>query len=321
MTLSFHHRSKRSTISGRGSVCTLALAAALVAVGTNACGSSGSPTTPTTPPTVAASVTGCEVTTSTPGTPVGVTGGPYQHNIAFGFSPNGTSVTGFTEVLAHASVPDGVRLPDGTIGVYYVNGETDGVWLGRLTGSTLTPVSAITVDGIVRPAGIVDPDATLVNGRVRLAYLNGFSGANNGKRAMCLAESSDGLTFKSIAMAWDLGTNQNLTDPSALQLADGSWLMAISDGQTTRLARSSTGLSFTQYATVTSGGVPELAPTSDGRVRLYVCSGGILSYVSADAGSSWTREGTVVPSNTLGRTISCDPSYVPAAGLFIFKTA
>jgi hypothetical protein len=122
-------------------------------------------------------------------------------------------------------------------------------------------------------------------------------------------------------MAWDLGTNQNLTDPSALQLADGSWLMAISDGQTTRLARSSTGLSFTQYATVTSGGVPELAPTSDGRVRLYVCSGGILSYVSADAGSSWTREGTVVPSNTLGRTISCDPSYVPAAGLFIFKTA
>ncbi len=77
---------------------------------------------------------GCEPGATTPGTPVGANGGPYAHNIAVGTTADGMTVTGLAEVLAHASVPDGVRLPDGSIGVYYVNGETDGVWLARLTG-------------------------------------------------------------------------------------------------------------------------------------------------------------------------------------------
>lgn len=282
--------------------------------------SSSAATTPTTTTTTTttSSVAGCEPGPTTPGGPVGMGNGPYAHNIAFGFAADGVTVTGMTEVLAHASVPDGVRLPDGSIGVYYVNGETDGVWLARLNGTTLTPVSAITVDGILRPTGVVDPDATNVGGKVRLAYLNGFNSSSG--RTMCLAESSDGVTFKTLAAAWTLGSGATQTDPSLLQLTDGSWLMAISSGQQTWLGRSSSGLSFTQFATMTGGGVPELAATADGRVRLYVCSAGIVSYVSSDAGTTWTREATVVPQGTLGRQILCDPSFVPGAGLFIFKT-
>lgn len=288
-----------------------------------ACGRSASPTAPGTvgaTATPTGSMSSCGVTRSTPGGPVGVNGGPWMHNIAMGDSADGVTVTNLREVLAHASVPDGVRLSDGTTGIYYVNGETDGVWLARVSGAAVTPVSAITIDGVFRPEGVVDPDATLVDGKVRLAYLNGFGAPGNGARAMCLADSSDGLNFTTVANAWDLGAGSSMTDPSLLRLTDGSWLMAISDGQSTRIGRSTTGLSFTEYTRLTAGGVPELGLTTDGRPRLYVCAGGIASYVSPDGGTTWTFEATVIRPNTLGRTIACDPSWVPGANLFVFKT-
>lgn len=295
---------------------------ALAAVCAVACGAAA-PTTPSTSSgtgTSSGSLAGCAVTTSTAGTPVGVGNGPYAHNVAIGDSTDGVTVTNIREVIAHASVPDGVRLPDGSTAVYYVNGETDGVWMARVMGTTVTPVSAITIDGVFRPQGIVDPDATIVDGKVRLAYLAGFGAPGSGTRAMCLADSTDGLRFTTVANAWDLGSNSGLTDPSLLRLTNGTWLMAISDGRTTRLGRSSDGLRFTEYGQVTSGGVPELGLTADGRPRLYVCEAGITSYTSNDQGTTWTRERVVIPAGTLGRSIVCDPSWAPAANLFIFKT-
>jgi hypothetical protein len=251
---------------------------------------------------------------------VGVGNGPYAHNVAIGDSTDGVTITNIREVIAHASVPDGVRLPDGTTAIYYVNGETDGVWMARVTGATVTPVSAITIDGVFRPQGIVDPDATVVDGKVRLAYLAGFGAPGSGTRAMCLADSTDGLRFTTVANAWDLGSNSSITDPSLLRLSNGTWLMAVSDGQSTRLGRSTNGLSFTEYGRVSSGGVPELGLAADGRPRLYVCEAGITSYTSTDQGTTWTRERVVIPAGTLGRMIVCDPSWAPAANLFIFKT-
>jgi hypothetical protein len=299
--------------------CVLAMVGVVAACGDRVAPSAPTPSAGTAPPSTTL-IAGCAVTKSTTGTPVGLNGGPWTHNVAIGDSPDGVTVTNLREVLARASVPDGVRLPDGSTGVYYVNGETDGVWLARVAGAGLTPVSPITIDGIFRPEGVVDPDATFVNGKVRLAYLNGFGAPGNGPRAMCLADSSDGVTFTTVANAWDLGEGSSMTDPSLLQLRDGSWLMAISDGQTTRIGRSSSGLTFSEYTRVTAGGVPELGLTLDGRPRLYVCAGGIASYVSADNGTSWTFEATVVPPRALGRTIACDPSWVPGANLFVFKT-
>lgn len=284
-----------------------------------ACGKDGqsSPTSPT-PPT-SSSIAGCEIRGSTSGAPVTDL---LSHNVAVGAAADGVTVTGAAEVLAGGSVPDGVRLPDGSTGVYYVNAQTDGVWLGVLSGSTLTPVSAITIDGVLRPLGVVDPDATAIGGGIRLAYLNGFGPPGSGaERAICLAESTDGLVFRTLATAWRLGANAAETDPSIVQLQSGTWLMALSRGTSTLMGRSSDGLSFTQYDALTFGGVPELALTADGRVRLYVCgAGGIQSYVSADAGSTWMFESTVMTAAKIGRRIVCDPSYVAGAGLFLFKT-
>ncbi len=183
----------------------------------------------------------------------------------------------------------------------------------------MTPVSAITIDGVFRPSGVVDPDVTNVNGKVRLAYLNGFG--STGEHTMCLAESSDGLAFTTLAAAWPLGANAAQTDPSLLELGDGSWLMAVSDGPRTLLGRSSSGLSFTEFATMDGGGVPELAQASDGRVRLYVCESGIASYLSSDSGSTWTREATVIPPGSLGRQTILRPVVRGGGGHLPFQNA
>lgn len=278
-------------------------------------------TTPAASSSAVSASSPCRITASSSGTPVTAPEGPYYHYAAFGQTSNGLVVTGYTEALYHASVPDGVRMPDGSIGVYYVNGEANGVYLGRLTGSTITPVGPITVDGFVRPNGVVDPDAYVVDGKIRLAYLAGFGTNLTAPRAMCIAESTDGVSFTTLSEAWTLGSGSQSTDPSVIRLRDGSWLMAISDGQSTRIGRSSNGLSFTQFATTSAGGVPELALLDDGRVRLYVCSPpGITAHVSSDGGSTFTQEAVVVPFNALpGRRVICDPSYVPGGGVFIFK--
>ena len=292
---------------------TVVLAAA-VACGllAGACGGGGSnPVAPSSSRGAPAACQSSATSTSGPVTQL------FSHTIVIGSTTDGLNVTGLTEVLPRASVPDGVVLPDGSVGIYYVDATTHAVWLSRLTGTTLVPVSAITIDGVPAPEGVVDPDATNLGNRVRLAYLAGFADPW-AVRAMCLADSDDGINFQSVSVAWELGVGATQTDPSLVRLPSGTWLMAIGDGHTTRIGQSSDGLSFSQISTMTAGGVPELSLTPEGRPRLHVCQlDGIGSHVSADGGFTWTEEGLVVSPNRFPGRIICDPSYVPAAELFI----
>ena len=291
----------------------------------SACGSPTTAASPAPPPPSPApsGVTGCEVRPGGAAGPVTDPSGPFYHQVAVAPTDDGVRIGAARQVLDHASVPDGVRTAQGDVLVYYVNGLDGGVWVARIDGPSASSLGPISIDGVSAPAGVVDPDATrLPDGRIRLAYLSGFGtpGAS-GARAMCLADSTDGIRFTVVGPAMRLPENEVITDPSLLRLADGTWLMAMSRGQQTVLARSADGLSFTTYDTVSYGGVPEVAPAPGGRVRLYVCARGIESYLSADAGRTWSREATVVPSGTLGRSLVCDPSFVDGASLFVFKTA
>lgn len=265
---------------------------------------------------------GCEPRASAKGSPPRDPRGPYYHQVAVGHTTDGKTVTGGKQVLDHASVPDGVRLKDGTVLVYYVNGEDGATWVGKLEGETLTPMAALTVNGVKDPAGMVDPDATLLpSGSVRLAYFGSFGppAEQKSRRAsICLADSADGVHFTLVGEA--IAFDEITTDPSLIQLTDGSWLMAVSQGEKTALARSKDGLRFEQSATLTYGGVPELARLPDGRVRIYVCARGIESYISGDQGATWTREGTAL-SGTPEKKLVCDPSFVAGTDLFIYKTA
>lgn len=302
--------------------CMRILAAALI--GISACGSTTSPTATSTPSPAGSTtggVAGCAITTAAATTPlISDPKSPYFDQLGVARTTDGATASGYAEVLAHASAPDATRLPDGSLGVYYHNGSTGGsIWLGRLQGNALTPVSVITVDGVAGPRWMADPNTDLVNGRVRMIYMNGESSS---VRRFCVADSPDGVTFTTRALAMEFAGGSE-ADPSVIQLSDGTWLMAFSRANHSGmgLARSSDGLTFTAFATNTHGVVPELAALPDGRVRLYACTAGnVDSYVSSDRGSTWTREGTVISRAATGRAIVCDPTYLASEGVFVFKT-
>jgi hypothetical protein len=278
--------------------------------------------TASTPPGGSAPGPECTPTRSAGSGPIADPSGPYYHQVVIAQTTNGLTLVGAHQVLDHASVPDGVRRADGTVLIYYVNGAGGAVWAARIEGDSARPISAISIDGVSAPAGVVDPDVLpLADGRVRLFYLSGVGtpGVNN-PRAICIAESDDGVRFTGRGVAATLPSGELLTDPSVVRLADGTWLMAMSLGQQTVLARSSDGLAFAREATVSFGGVPELAIAPDGALRLYVCAQGIVAYRSTDQGRAWTREATVVGPGFNGKSIVCDPSLVAGAQLFVFKT-
>ncbi|MBL0173560.1 MAG: hypothetical protein IPP90_23300 [Gemmatimonadaceae bacterium] len=234
---------------------------------------------------------------------------------------DGLTLRGAHQVLEHASVPDGVRRADGSVLVYYVNGAAGATWVARIVADTAEPIGPITVDGVPAPVGVVDPDVqTVSGGAIRMFYLNGFGAPEGTPRAMCSADSDDGVRFTTRGPAFIWSGGESFTDPSVIPLSDGSWLMAISLGQQTVIARSSNGVSFTRESTLSFGGVPELAIAPDGAARLYVCAGAIVAYRSIDGGRTWSREQTVISPGFQGHNIVCDPSMVTGAGLFVFKT-
>lgn len=282
-------------------------------------GSAVAPTTPT-PGGGALPASGASLCTARPNPnpgPVLDPNGPMFHQVVVARSVDGLTVTDARIVQPAGSVPDGVRAPDGRVLVYYINGAQHGVWVGTAAADGWSASGPITIDGVRDPLGIVDPDAYRVGARIRLAYLANFTTAN--ERAICLAESDDGVSFRSLGMAVDLRNAGTITDPSVVQLPNGSWLMALSAGQTTRLARSTDGLAFTMGETLTFGGVPELALTGDGAVRLYVCAAGIVAYRSTDT-VAWQREQPVVSRGPNGSMLVCDPSRVAGTDVFVFKT-
>lgn len=279
-------------------------------------GASASPgPAPTTPPAGGAPCTARP--NPAPG-PVTDPNGPMFHQIVVARTADGITLADARIVQSSASVPDGVRTADGRTLVYYVNGAQHGIWVGNASGDGWTAIGPITIDGVRNPIGVVDPDAYRVGDRIRLAYLAGFQGQS--ERAVCLAESDDGESFRTLGMAVDLRGTETITDPSVIPLPGGAWLMALSAGQSTVLARSENGLAFTLGERLTFGGVPELAREADGTIRLYVCAGGIVAYRSSDGAGTWQREQTVVSRGPNGSMLVCDPSRVAGTQMFVFKT-
>jgi hypothetical protein len=234
---------------------------------------------------------------------------------------DGLTLTDDVQVLDHASVPDGVRLGNGDTYIYYVNGEQHGVFVARLDGDAAVVLGPIVIDGVERPGGVVDPDATLLaDGTIRLTYFGSFGPPGTShSHVMCIADSSDGINFTLRGKAIEF--DEITTDPSVTQLADGSWLMAVSQGEASVLARSEDGIHFIEYGSVSYGGVPEVTTVDGGDVRLYVCArDGLQVYRSGDDGATWDHEGTL--NRPPGRgMLMCDPSVVAGTDLFVYKTA
>lgn len=249
-------------------------------------------TPPSTPSTPAASLSACQgedLISATPGASEIV-----RHHIHRAVSNDGMLFVGeATPVIRSASVPEAVLGPDGTIWLYFVNGQLGhhGIFLAR--GGAEGPmeiVDCVKLDGEFDPTA-VDPDVVrLADGRYRLfhtsfAYLRQPGSGQKGPMIR-QAVSDDGIHF----------TVERLlvpgADPGATQLADGSWLLAVPRGpEGILIYRSADGVQFDLLGRIPeSRGMPDLLVLPDGRVRMYLGGGESAAYISDDGGRTWARE-------------------------------
>ena len=164
-----------------------------------------------------------------------------------------------------------------------------------------------------------DPNVIrLPDGRIRLAYYEGSFVGNtvplppDAPHPIYSAVSDDGINFTVEGLLIEV---PGVTDPSMIQLPDGSWLLAMTRDGETLLASSADGKSFELTGvTFQERGIPELALLPDGRIGLYLSQ----LYISTDGGQTWTAQPEVtVPGN------GADPSLapLPAGGFaFAYKT-
>ncbi len=240
-----------------------------------------------------------------------------DHEVYVTTSPDGLTFPDAGErILTRASVPDLVVGPDGRLWVYFVNGEPGhhGIYAARRTDAgTWEVLGCITLDGVFN-GNAVDPDVQrLPDGRIQLVYFQGnFVSPTLGPddpHPIFRAVSEDGLHFTVEGQIFAL---PGATDPTTVQLPDGSWLLAVAVQGHIRLARSEDGTAFTLLdVDLPDLGLPELAVLDDGRVVLYLTR----PYVSTDGGQTWQPlDDLILPGE--GR----DPSLTrwPAGGGYAF---
>lgn len=235
--------------------------------------------------------------------------GPYDHELHYRVSVDGRAFGPASAVMVeHASAPDAVTGPGGSPWVYFVNGSPGqaAIFIAREAsgGAAWEVFDCVRLDGAVDPSA-VDPDVVaLPGGRLRLFY-NPLVPANpTGPNPIVSAISSDGVHFvrEGTVIAVPGGIN-----PTAVRLADGSWLMAIATEATTYLAASGDGAAFT-ITQEHPAGIPELAYDAErDEVRFYIAErSGLTVRTSADGGATWS------PPTTL-TTGPQDPSVHRAA--------
>jgi len=245
----------------------------------------------------------------------------YTHQIYLTYTPDGKTFPDEKEsqlILDHASVADLVIGPDGQLWAYYVNGETGrhGIFAARQTeNGDWETLGCVTLNGEFN-GNAVDPNIMrLPDGRYRLVYFQGNFVSQTlqpgDPNPIFSAISEDGLHF---TVEGQLIAIPGATDPSLVQLPDGSWLLAVTAGGQTVFAVSEDGEHFTEFSQpIREIGIPELFVFPDGSVGLYLAR----MFISNDGGQTWqVAEGVTVPGN------GADPSLValPEGGYaFSFK--
>ena len=222
----------------------------------------------------------------------------YSHRVQKAVSTDGVSFAlQDTILLEHASVPDAVVRTDGEIWVYFINGQPGqhAIFIARQADDGLLEVfDCVRFDGQINPNS-VDPDIVLLaDGRYRIFYFTGwFDGVTgpppDAPHPIYSAISEDGVHFEQeqLLMKIDGGG----TDPTAVEMPDGSWLLAYAYPEGARLASSSDGTDFTDTGQVFDQGIPELHRFSGGTIRAYIAGrDGLSVWSSDDDGRSWTEE-------------------------------
>ena len=171
-----------------------------------------------------------------------------------------------------------------------VTENSDGSW------SSPTPV---TINGSASNK-YTDPNITiLANGTYLLAYstlIPGSGGQAQPGVPIYTATSTDGINFTDSEPAFTLPSTGQVSDPSIVQLANGSFLMSVGNFSALHgviLYSSLDGRNWTPTGVTLPNTdlAVELLTLANGNVRLFTSApGGIGSYISTNNGQTWTQE-------------------------------
>lgn len=255
--------------------------------------------------------------------PFADTNGPFYHSVRKAVSKDGLAFTDEDgTILEQASVPDVIRMPDGRIIIYAVDG-------GRRSNSGL--MAAVSDDdgktwqqGSLRVQSEkhfdgVDPDAVVLeDGRVRLFYVDfpdrkpklderGIPILGGEMIQIRSALSEDGIRFvEEKGVRYEV-PGMMVTDPDVIKIGE-KWVMYLSRGPENVALTSDDGRTFSVFKTIRpDGSVSNTVPIGEGVYRQYFCRNGISSATSTD-GLNFADE-TGLRIDAKGRNeIICDPA-------------
>lgn len=265
--------------------------------------------------------------------------GPFYHKVYKATSTDGITFTKTGELIADkSSVPDVVRMNDGTLFIYAVDGaqrSNSGFMVARSkdNGATWEQGSLHVKTSRTKFSVGADPQAVLLpDSSIRLYYLvfpdkkppldsTGKPIPTSEKNYIKSAVSSDGINFT------EEGGNrfemtQIWTDPDVIKIGS-RWFMYLSEGSKNIAATSDDGMTFVteNKAVRTDGAISKTVPTDDGKYRQFYCKAGISSAVTTD-GINFSNEAVSLESDR--DEILCDPSPVKINDnewLLIYKSA
>src|SRR3989344_4401118 len=240
--------------------------------------------------------------------------GPFYHTLYRTASADGLSFSGKEKIFEHTSVPDVIRLNDGRIALYGVDGygrsrsglivafsDDDGkTW----TSGSLQLASSLNHQGAADPEVVLLPDGT-----IRMFYVI-FPNPNDqmSTNEVWSATSADGIHFveeDGIRFKYE-----RLTDPDVAKIGD-TWFIYFAQGPQLVAASSSDGKTFTKQKTIRDrGSVSNTVQIENNKWRQYYCSEseGIKSATSSD-GLNWKDDsGTRITPDS--GTIVCDPAPI-----------
>ncbi|MBS3138183.1 exo-alpha-sialidase [Candidatus Woesearchaeota archaeon] len=236
--------------------------------------------------------------------------GPFYHKILRATSSDGLSFQEKEVIFEHTSVPDVLRLEDGRIALYAVDGY------GRSKSGLIVAFSeddgktwksgSVQLESKAKHMGAADPEVVLLsNGDIRMYYvIFPQLGDEMQVNEVWSAVSTDGIHFveeDGIRFKY-----QRLTDPDVVTI-DNTWFIYFAQGPMLVAASSPDGKVFTLNKKIRErGSVSNTVSIDDDKWRQYYCNEGIRTATSSD-GLNWKDEaGTRITADA--GTIVCDPA-------------